>query len=302
MDSPAAVRHNTCRTAAGAAAPVTVGKEAEPMPVRSLLAAALAAGLLVFAAPAHAEPIRFYFYGNQEGPDFDTNPTTPDGSHFSFEALPTYLVRPLVVEGSFQGKVYQWLAMMRFQSQAAFNANRDTATGLVAETPFFFNLGLSNSPGIIESPIESDHFKLMHFSAHASGQMTYADPTLNIAFDDPVEQATLGDTLIEVALAVTQHRSVTPGVQYPGSPNFVPPLPAVTDIQATITVRGASGSGGGSDPPPPVTPPGSGGDPTPKTPEPGTLVLAGLGVATLVARRLVRTRSDRTSKTAAGLR
>src|SRR5262245_62750647 len=107
--------------------------------VRLLLKMELLVGLLFIATPAHAGQMQFYSYGT----DFATNPAMPNGSRF--EGNPTQ--QPLAVNREFQGTVFRWLAIMRFQSQADFDARRNTAIEPVQATPFTFTVGIGDGSG-----------------------------------------------------------------------------------------------------------------------------------------------------------
>src|SRR5262249_38236084 len=152
-----------------------------------------------------------------------------------FEGNPTH--QPFSVSGDFQGTVFGWLAIMRFLNQGDFDAHRDSAIEFVQPTPFTFTVGLGDGTG----RFDAGHYTALAFSATASGHMTYADPTLAIAFDHPTGQATLGSALIDIALATKQHSPVTPAVTFTGGVSIDPPLPIVTDIDATISVHDDSG-------------------------------------------------------------
>jgi PEP-CTERM motif len=235
---------------------------------RLLLGAAIS--LLVVAGPAQAGPIQVYTYGV----DFFTNPAQFAGSRF--EGNPTR--QPLSVTGDFQGTVFSWLAIMRFLDQADFDAHRDSAVELVQPTPFTLTVGFGDGSG----RFDAGHYLELPFNATVSGRMTYADPALTVTFDDPIGHAALGNALIDIALATKQHSPVTPAITFNGGVSIDPPLPIVTDIEATISLRDTSGSdGGGSDPP------GKSGR---STPEPATLALAGLGAVVVTLRHLLRRR------------
>src|SRR5262245_762811 len=99
-----------------------------------LLGAALTVALLVTARPVHAGHIQVYTYGV----DFFTNTAQMTGSRF--EGNPSH--QPQSVNGSYQGTVFGWLAIMRFLNQEDFDAHRDSAIEFVPPTPFTFTVGL----------------------------------------------------------------------------------------------------------------------------------------------------------------
>jgi hypothetical protein len=222
--------------------------------------------VLIAASHSHAGLITANFYGV----DFAVVPNQPVGGS-RFEGNPS--ATPTISgSGNYQGTTFGWLAIMRFQNQADFDANKNTALIMMPATPFTFSVGLNDHAG---------HTAQIDFAGTASGQMSYTNPKLDVSFASSAGQATVGDAVVHVTLDTVQHANITPAVTFNGGVSIDGPLPIVTDINATISVYwppdtgGSSGTGGGS-----------GGDGTggsnpsggPGVPEPASLALACLAV------------------------
>jgi PEP-CTERM motif len=259
------------------------------MSLRPLFGPALFVGLmLATVVPGRAGEIQANFSAaspTNVGPDFYTDPGPIGGSRFVGGATSG---SPLgLTSGSFQGTVFGWMAVMRFQDQADLDANRMTAVQPIPDTPMSFTVAFNDDLGNTAE---------LTFTGGVSGEMNFANPRFDVTFDNPSGQVTLGDAVIDVSLETVQHADVTPAVTFDGNVSIDGPPPTVTDVVASFAVT-MLGEDPGTDPgppptdPPPVPDPGpEEPDPTddgpgPVTPEPGSLVLAGLGLAAAATYR-----------------
>ncbi|HEY1380781.1 MAG TPA: PEP-CTERM sorting domain-containing protein [Gemmataceae bacterium] len=217
--------------------------------------------VVALAQSAHAGPIsvmvnssNLYFDpANPYGSHFDGNPNGPDGW-------------PSLETGPFHGVVYSYLPVIAFNSQADFDARHDTAVDTLPARRISFFAVFNDGAGQVAEA---------RFDGTATGWVSATDSRLDIAFDTPSQQVTLGSAVIDVAMTARPYQGVPAVVSINGiTKDLFFPLPTTTDLVADIRLAGPSGPG-------PIEP---GGGPA-QTPEPASLALAVVGVGVVALRR-----------------